>query len=100
MDVSGGNLNSDILVLVLILTAYTLLLVLPIRRFKLTLHSFEGELDELINEANESPPTVASEARVDNSVISASYAQSTDPRLVLLQLSVAIEKKLAEIAAR
>lgn len=39
---SGGTLNPNIDVVILILAAYTLLLVLPIRKFKLTSSGFES----------------------------------------------------------
>ena len=97
---TSGILNPDILFLILILTAYTLLLVRQFRWFKLGLQGFEGELEELEEEAEQAPPALSAEASVDGSTIQGLYERTTDPRVVLLQLSVAIENKLAGIAAR
>lgn len=97
--VTSGNLNPNIDGLILILSAYTLLLVLPIRKFRLTWHSFEAELDELYDEAKRSPPTLRGE-RIADQTLARTYERSTDPRLVLLQMSVEIESKLAQIAER
>ena len=64
-----------------------------------TWHSFEAELDELYDEAKRSPPTLRGE-RIADQTLARTYERSTDPRLVLLQMSVEIESKLAQIAER
>ncbi len=93
---SKWHLEVEIAILVLILCGYTLLLVLPITKFKLGLSGFEGELGRLAKEA-EALPKTESAKEVDQEVTRLSESL-VDHDLVLMRLSIDIETTLKDIA--
>lgn len=91
------HFGMEIITVVLFLCAYTIILTLPIKRFKLGLSGFEGELERLIKEkvtSSASPETVE---EVEEEMIAFSQ-ESIEPDTVLLRLSIEIETTLRSIA--
>lgn len=97
--VVGWHPTPEILSLVLFLCAYTLLLVLPITKFKLGPSGFEGELERLMKEREVSPAPDEIVEEVDREI--AVYSENlVDQDVVLMRLSIDIETTLRDIAER
>lgn len=89
--------TSQILSLVLILCAYTLLLVLPITKFKLSPSGFEGELERLVEEREALPAPTETIEEVNQEV--AQFSENlVEPDLILMRLSIEIETTLRRIS--
>ena len=90
-----STLEIDLLTLFLI--AYTLLLVLPITKFKLGPSGFEGELERLKEEKGKAPVSIETVKEVNQEVdrFSENLVESD---LVLMKLSIEIETTLRNIA--
>lgn len=87
----------EIVVLVMFLCAYTILLTLPITRFKLSPTGFEGELERLVREKEGSPASQETIEEVDEEV--AEFSQElVEPDTILMRLSIEIETTLRAIA--
>jgi len=79
------------------LCAYTILLTLPITRFKLSSTGFEGELERLVRKKEGSPASQETIAEVDEEV--ADFSQElVEPDTILMRLSIEIETTLRAIA--
>ena len=99
--VSSWSVNwhytSEIVVLVMFLCAYTILLTLPITKFKLSLAGFEGELERLLKKREESPALPETVEEVNAEV--AEFSQElVGADTILMRLSIAIEITLRNIA--
>lgn len=99
--VSSWSVNwsytSEIIVLVMFLCAYTVLLTLPITKFKLSPTGFEGELERLIRERETSPAPPETVEEVNEEV--AEFSQDlVEPDTILMRLSIEIETTLRNIA--
>jgi hypothetical protein len=97
MWTSDGHLSYSTVSVVLFLTGYTLLLVLPFRKFKLSPSSFEGELENLIRTAPTQRVPSQAEKHVAREVEKVSQGL-IDKRSVMLELSIRIEGELKRIA--
>jgi len=96
--VEDWRLNYEILGLSIILTGYTLVLVLPITRFKIGASGIEGEISRL--KADASIRALSDESAAEASALVAKISQTlVDPRSIFLDLSIEIEKTLRELAA-
>ncbi len=94
--VGNWHLSAEIISVVLILCGYVLFLVLPMKRFKLSLSGFEGDLDRL---SREPTPHVSNERvkEVDEQV--EIFSENTiEPDLLLMRLSIEIETTLRTIS--
>jgi hypothetical protein len=91
------HFSVEIITVVLFLCAYTIILTLPIKRFKLGLSGFEGELERLIKEkvTTAASPETVEEVEEELNEIS---QEVIEPDTVLLRLSIEIEKTLRSIA--
>lgn len=94
---SEWNSTLETNLLILFLIAYTLLLILPITRFKLGPSGFEGELDRLEQEKEKSPISTGTAKEV-NQEIDRFSEELVEPDLVLMKLSIEIETTLRSIA--
>jgi hypothetical protein len=90
-----STLEIDLLTLFLI--AYTLLLVLPITKFKLGPSGFEGELERLKEEKGKAPVS-AETAKEVNQEVDRFSENLVESDLVLMKLSIEIETTLRSIA--
>ena len=90
-----STLEIDLLTLFLI--AYTLLLVLPITKFKLGPSGFEGELERL-KEGKGKSPVSAETAKKVNQEVDRFSENLVESDLVLMKLSIEIETTLRSIA--
>lgn len=89
--------SAEIIVLVLFLCAYTVLLTLPITRFKLGPTGFEGELERLVKKRETSPAPPETIEEVDEEV--AEFSRDlVQADTILMRLSIEIEKTLRNIA--
>lgn len=91
-------LRAEIISLVLILCGYVLALVLPMKRFKLGISGFEGELERLLREPT---PPLSNEIvkEVDEQV--EKFSENTmEKDLVLMRLSIEIETTLRAISEK
>lgn len=94
---ANWHLGGGTISLTLILSGYTLFLVLPIIRFKLGPSGFEGELKRLIEEKDKVPTSVKSIKEVEKDL--AKFSEKTvEPDLLLMRLSVEIETTMRSIA--
>jgi hypothetical protein len=94
---SDWHLALETNVPILFLIAYTLLLVLPIKSFKLGPSGFEGELERLERGKGELPPAPET-VRGVNQEIDKFSANLVEPDVVLMRLSIEIETTLRNIA--
>jgi hypothetical protein len=83
--------------LLIILSAYVLLLVLPITKFKLSTSGFEGELDRLSKEPKSISGATVQEV---NQQIETFSGSTVEPDLLLMRLSIEIETTLRSIAEK
>jgi len=94
---ANWKLNYEILGLSMILTGYTLVLVLPITRFRIGTSGIEGEISRL--KANASTKAPSDKSAAEASAVVAEISQTyVDPRSVFLELSMEIEKRLRQLA--
>ena len=96
-SVSSWHSTLEIDLLTLFLIAYTVLLVLPITRFKLGPSGFEGELERL-KEEKEKSPVSAETAKEVNQEVDRFSENLVESDLVLMKLSIEIETTLRSIA--
>lgn len=94
---SSWHSTLEIDLLTLFLIAYTVLLVLPITRFKLSPSGFEGELERL-KEEKEKSPVSAETAKEVNQEVDRFSENLVESDLVLMKLSIEIETTLRSIA--
>lgn len=95
--VVNWHFSAEIIALVLLLIAYTLLLTLPITKFKLSPTGFEGELERLMKEREASPAPPETVEEVNEEV--AEFSQDLgEPDTILMRLSIEIETTLRTIA--
>lgn len=94
---SGWHSTLETDALILFLIAYTLLLVLPISRFKLGPSGFEGELVRLDREKEGSPASAETVKKV-NEEIDKFSKDLVEPDVVLMKLSIEVETTLRSIA--
>jgi len=95
--VGDWHYSAEIIVLVMFLCAYTVLLTLPIAKFKLSPTGFEGELERLIKERETSPAPPETVEEVNKEV--AEFSQDlVEPDTILMRLSIEIETTLRNIA--
>lgn len=95
--VVNWHYSPEIIVLILFLCAYTLLLTLPIIRFKISPTAFEGELERLVKEREESPAPSETLQEVTEEVKEFSK-ELVENDSILMRLSIAIEITLRNIA--
>ncbi|MDG6980828.1 MAG: hypothetical protein JRN51_06905 [Nitrososphaerota archaeon] len=95
---NGFQLSAETNVALLFLLAYTVLLVLPISKFKLGPSGFEGDIDRLVKNAPSPPPSPTAAPITRTSAVR--YENLVDPRSVFLQLSIDIETKLRAMGER
>lgn len=91
------HFDAEIIGAILLLCGYTIILTLPIKKFKLTPASFEGELYRLSKEHIASSASPATLKEVDEELIYFSR-ELVEPDTVLFRLSIEIEKTLRNIA--
>lgn len=89
------SLEADFLTLILV--AYTLLLVLPFSKFKLSISGFEGELRRLTADKN-APSVETGVAEKLNKELDEFARGISDPDLTLMKISIEIETTLRDIA--
>jgi hypothetical protein len=94
---SQWHLGPYMLSLLIILSAYVLLLVLPITKFKLSTSGFEGELDRLSKEPKSISVATVQEV---NQQIETFSGSTVEPDLLLMRLSIEIETTLRSIAEK
>lgn len=95
--VAGWHLGPSMLSLLIILCGYTLLLVLPITKFKLSPSGFEGELERLAEQVIQISSQTENEV---NSQLEEFSENTVEPDLLLMRLSIEIETTLREIAEK
>ena len=86
--------SAEIVAIILFLCGYSLILTLPIKKFRLTPASFEGELDKLVKEK---PKTTVEEIEEVQRQVEDFSEESAQPDTILIQLSIEIEKTLRKI---
>jgi len=91
-------LNWEILGLLTLLAGYTLVLVLPVSRFKISASGIEAEVLRLKNTAPTPSPADESTKEAET-VVSQASESLTDPRSVFLDLSIELEKRLRQLGA-
>lgn len=96
---NGGQLTAETNVALLFLLAYTILLVLPVSKFKLTPSGFEADIDRLAKNAPTTAGTVSGSLGVGlEARVTVVEPDLVDPRSNFLQLSIDIERKLRVLA--
>lgn len=94
---ANWKMDLQILGVLLMLMAYTLVLVLPVSWFKITPSSIEAELQQLLR--NEPTPPASEESTKEaEAAVSQSSRSLSDPGSVFLDLSIEIERIFREIA--
>jgi hypothetical protein len=91
-------LNWEILGLLTLIAGYTLILVLPVTRFKISPSGVEAEVSRLKSLAPAPSPADES-TREAETVVSQVSESLTDPRSVFLDLSIELEKRLRQLGA-
>jgi hypothetical protein len=95
--VASWILNPEILILLGLLVGYTLILVLPVTKFKISATGVEADVDHLERNAP-ALPSETSTAKEAKAAVNQSTQALNDPRSVFLDLSIEIEKKLRQTA--
>lgn len=91
------RLTTEIGIIILFLIAYTLLLVLPIKKFKLGPSGFEGELQRLATQKEDFPASTDTVEEVSREITRYSN-ELVESDLVLMRLSIEIETTLRRIS--
>ena len=92
------HLNVEIISLVIILCGYVLLLILPIKRFKLGPTGFEGDLDRLTREPT--PPVSREQLEEVDEQVERFSENTVEPDLIFMRLSIEIETTLRAISEK
>jgi hypothetical protein len=90
------HLGPTMVSLVIVLVAFVVIVTLPLKRFRLGPFGFEGELEHL---SRTPTPKISPEKKEDVELEMRRFAESTiEPDLLLMRLSIEIEKTLRQIA--